>query len=103
MSGHAGLKGEDFEALARSISGTASGTLVILMGTRKLRDICDGLARAGADSAVPVAIVHACFLPEQLLLNGTLSTIVDVAAAHGRPLSPAIIIVGQVAKFAQYD
>ena len=93
VSGHAGLAGEDFGALAQS------DTLVVLMGTRKLRVICEGLLAGGAPAARPVAIVHACYRPEQRLLKGTLGNIAD--QAEGQALSPAIIVIGNVAAFAQ--
>ena len=76
-----------------------SDTLVVLMGTRKLRVICEGLLAGGAPVARPVAIVHACYRPEQRLLKGTLGDIAD--QAEGQALSPAIIVIGNVAAFAQ--
>ena len=93
VSGHAGLAGEDFGALAQS------DTLVVLMGTRKLRVICEGLVGGGAPGNRPVAIVHSCYRPEQRLLLGQLDSIADMA--EGQSLSPAIIVIGNVAAFAQ--
>ena len=102
VSGHAGLSANgEADALAALLAPGQTGTLVILMGTRKLRVICDALMRAGAPEGRAVAIVHACYLPEQHLLTGTLGTIADAADALGRSLSPAIIVIGDVAQFAR--
>jgi siroheme synthase len=68
------------------------------MGTRKLADICECLLSNGAEPTLPVAIIQSAFCPEQRLEVGTLSAIAQHTA--GMKLSPAIIVIGDVAKHA---
>lgn len=82
----------DFAMLARV------DTLVLLMATRTLGRICTELVAAGRAPDTPVALVHAGTTPEQITLLGSLA---DIAAkATGRSYSPAIVVIGAVAKYA---
>lgn len=73
-------------------------TLLILMATRTLRTICDELVAAGRPSTTPVALIHNATLPTQERLLGTLA---DIATkAETKSYSPAIIVIGSVAKYA---
>ena len=78
--------------------GTAVDTLVIIMGTRKLQTICDSL-RTSMSADTPVTIVQWACTAAQKVYTGTLETIVSSTA--GKTLSPAIIIIGEVARFAK--
>ena len=79
--------------------GSAVDTLVIIMGTRKLQVICDSLVGGGLSDTTPVTIVQWAYTPAQKVYTGTLQTIVSSTA--GKTLSPAIIIIGEVARFAK--
>ncbi|TYZ69356.1 hypothetical protein PybrP1_004236 [[Pythium] brassicae (nom. inval.)] len=91
LSGHKPAE-MDFAMLARV------DTLVLLMATRTLGQICEQLVAAGRDAATPVALVHAGTTPEQVMLLGSLADI--AATASARSYSPAIVVVGAVAKYA---
>lgn len=91
VSGHKPAE-MDFDLLARV------DTLVLLMATRTLGKICAELAAAGRAADTPVALVHSGTNPDQVTLLGTLS---DIAAkASVRSYSPAIVVIGTVAKYA---
>jgi uroporphyrin-III C-methyltransferase / precorrin-2 dehydrogenase / sirohydrochlorin ferrochelatase len=91
VSGHEGL---DWHSLA-----AVDGTLVLLMGVSRLRQIAAQLVQHGRDAATPVAVVEDGYGPDQRTTVGTLATIADLAAEHAiRP--PAVIVVGDVVTLA---
>ncbi|GLD96734.1 hypothetical protein PINS_up005417 [Pythium insidiosum] len=73
-------------------------TLVVLMATRTLRVVAERLVAHGRAPETPVALIHNGTLPSQVTLRGTLADIAD--RASGRRYSPAIIVIGTVAKYA---
>lgn len=76
-------------------------TIVMLMATRTLGHICARLIECGRSPETPVALVHQGTLPDQVTLLGSLQ---DIAVkASNRSYSPAIVVIGQVAKFADLD
>jgi uroporphyrinogen III methyltransferase/synthase len=77
----------DWEALAR-----AGGTLVILMGAGRLRDITKRLLDGGRDPATPVAAVRWGTRPDQQTVRSTLAAIADAGVE-----APSAIVVGAVA------
>lgn len=74
-------------------------TLVILMGTRTLEDICNRLIAAGMQDTMPCALVQWANTPHQRVFKGVLRTFASEMKPHA-PLTPAIIIVGKVAEYA---
>lgn len=79
---------------------TGIGTLVFLMGVENLGFICESLINNGRDPATPVALIREGTRPQQEVISGTLSNIVDkVAQAGFKP--PAVIIVGEVVELRQ--
>lgn len=76
--------------LARS-----SGTLVILMGAERVREICGQLVQAGKDPATPAAMVQWGTTPRQRCVEATLATLADEAEKAGIS-SPAVIVIGGV-------
>ncbi|MET3974128.1 uroporphyrinogen-III C-methyltransferase [Cellulosimicrobium sp. 4261] len=97
VSGHDGL---DAAALAGVRDRTA--TLVVLMGVSQLARITAQALGAGADPALPVAIVENGSTPRQRVTRAPLGEIVERAAQSGvRP--PAIIVVGDVAAAGRLD
>jgi uroporphyrinogen III methyltransferase/synthase len=82
----------DYAALAK-----APGTLVILMGVERLREISGLLIAAGKDPQTPAAMVQWGTTPRQRSVDATLSTLADVAEKAGVS-SPAIIVVGGVVR-----
>lgn len=72
------------------------GTLVFLMGLRRVAPVCEQLIAHGRDPATPAAVVSAGTTPRQHTVRATLATLADaVTAADLQP--PAIIVVGDVA------
>ncbi|MEG9861962.1 MAG: uroporphyrinogen-III C-methyltransferase [Parvularculales bacterium] len=80
----------DWQALARS-----APVLVIYMGMRRLEAIAQNLLNAGKPPDEPVAIISNATLPDQHILETTLSLAAQDASAHGLT-PPAIIVIGDV-------
>ncbi|AZH24009.1 uroporphyrinogen-III C-methyltransferase [Haloplanus aerogenes] len=83
----------DWDALSSLV--TAGGTLVILMGVGRLPDNTAALRAAGVAPDTPVAMVERATLPDERVVTGTLSTIVDRADEAGIE-PPAVTVVGDV-------
>ena len=80
----------DWEKIA-----SRSGTLIFLMGARKLKHITDNLIKYGKDPDTPIAVTQWGTTHRQKTWTGTLKTIVDIAAKENiKP--PALTIVGEV-------
>jgi uroporphyrin-III C-methyltransferase len=95
VTGHAqGNEPTRWDALVRT--GT---TLVIYMGMSRLPEIVAGLRAGGMAAATPVAIVQNGTLPDQAALVSCLGEVVD-AARKARLGSPALVVVGEVVRFA---
>lgn len=91
--GQAKLK-MDFRTLAQ-----LNGTLVILMGMHHLAQIVMGLLAAGKDQNTPCAIVMEGTTERQRVVRAPLFELVARAAKQGAT-SPAVIVVGAVAKLS---
>ncbi|MFM7225554.1 MAG: uroporphyrinogen-III C-methyltransferase [Actinomycetota bacterium] len=79
----------DWDALART-----GGTLVILMGAGRSREIATALIAGGRPATTPVAAVRWGTRPEQRSLRTTLAA---VAAGDAGIEAPSAIVVGEVA------
>jgi len=85
----------DWQEIARR-----PGTLVFLMGARKLPRIVENLIRYGKDPETPVAVIQWGTLPRQKTWTGTLKTIVETARKENiQP--PALTIVGDVVRLKE--
>ena len=85
----------NWEAFARS--GT---TLVVYMGLRRLEQIVSQLRKAGLSEATPACAIENGTLKTQREIVSTLAGL-PAAAAQARLASPAIIVVGEVVRFAR--
>lgn len=85
----------DWSALAKI------DTLVILMGGRFLSLIIKNLIANGRSPEQPVAIIRNCGRSQQEIFWGTLTDIVK--STTGVPLSPAVIVIGDVVKLSNKD
>ncbi|MGL4883059.1 MAG: uroporphyrinogen-III C-methyltransferase, partial [Waterburya sp.] len=85
----------DWSALAKI------DTLVILMGGRFLSLIIKNLIANGRSPEQPVAIIRNCGRSQQEIFWGTLTDIVK--STTGVPLSPAVIVIGDVVKLSNQD
>ena len=84
----------DWDALARI------DTLVILMGGRYFSEIVEYLQQYGRSPQTPIAVIRSCGRPQEQIWTGTLANIVEQTA--GIPLSPAVIVVGEVVELRNY-
>lgn len=84
----------DFRTLAK-----LTGTLVILMGMHHLVQIVMGLLAAGKDQNTPCAIIMEGTTERQRVVRAPLYELVARAAKQG-VTSPAVIVVGAVAKLS---
>ncbi|OPY28259.1 MAG: Uroporphyrinogen-III C-methyltransferase [Methanocella sp. PtaU1.Bin125] len=85
----------DFRALA-----SLQGTLVILMGIKRLEDNVRALLDNGKAPDTPVAIVESGTTRDERVTVGTLGTIVGLAKQRGVE-APAVIVVGDVVRLRE--
>lgn len=83
------------------LAAQSSATVVVLMGMHKLADIMAVFADCGK-AGTPVAIIQNGTLPDQQIVIGQVSDIVEKVDESGIG-NPAIIVVGEVAALAQTD
>ncbi|MDE0689635.1 MAG: uroporphyrinogen-III C-methyltransferase [Candidatus Poribacteria bacterium] len=74
---------------------TAVDTLVVYMGVAHLRQIVERLIAHGRDPQTPVSLVRVGTTPQQHIVQGTLTDIVQKVEAV-QLKSPAVIVVGEV-------
>jgi uroporphyrin-III C-methyltransferase len=79
-----------------SLAG-AGGTLVLFMGLGRLRELADGLIRAGMAAGTPAAVVSRGTRPDQELVTAVLDQIADVA---GDLPGPALVVIGDVVELS---
>ena len=80
---------------------TAVDTLVIYMGVGHLSQIVDRLIENGRERKTPISLVRVGTTPHQVVVQGTLSDIVEKTEEKGLK-SPAIIIIGEVNSLREY-
>ncbi len=73
------------------------GTKVIMMGTERIGAIADTLVKHGMDPATPIAVVRWGTTGRQQSVEGTLSSINQVAA-QARIAPPTVAVIGDVVK-----
>ena len=72
------------------------GTIVIMMGVKRLPQITAQLMRHGMEGQKSAAIIETGTMPHQRVFVGTVETIADIARAH-EIQPPAITVIGEVA------
>jgi len=88
----------DYDALVK-----LNGTLVFLMGSTAIGDICEKCAAAGMDKDMPAAVVENAATNSQRKFLGTIATLPEIARINNVK-SPAVIIIGKVCRFStRYD
>jgi len=85
----------DWDALA-----AFPGTLVVYMGTRRLRSLAERLMAAGRPGDEPAAVVERGTLPGQRALRATLAKIADRAEAEDAQ-PPAVTVIGRAAALGE--
>lgn len=84
-----------------AIAAQSSATVVILMGTRKLNQICEAFALEGrADT--PVAIIQNGTLPNERIVTGTIKDITQKAKLASIA-APAIIVIGETVRLCEQE
>jgi uroporphyrinogen III methyltransferase/synthase len=74
---------------------TATDTICVLMGMRRIDAICAAIVEGGRATTTPVAVIQWGARANQRVVTGTLSTIADVARVAGLT-NPAVIVIGEV-------
>lgn len=72
-----------------------SGTIVIMMGVKRLAAITAQLRQHGLDGQTPAAVIESGTMPRQRAFVGTVETIADIARAQ-EVQPPAITVIGDV-------
>lgn len=88
-------EGKDWSPAAWQKLATATDTICVFMGMRRIDDIMQAIVSGGRSPETPVAVVQWAARPEQRVVTGTLTTIAGIAQAE-RITNPAIIVVGEV-------
>jgi len=81
-----------------ALAAQSNATVVILMGMHKLTEIMEKFVAFGKAN-VPVAVIQNGTLASQRNVIGTVATITGLAAVDGTD-SPAVIVVGEVVRYA---
>ena len=85
---------------------TATDTICVLMGMRRIKEITQAIIDGGRSPSTPAAVIHWGARPEQRVVTSSLDKIAEAAAAAGLK-NPAIILVGEVVtlreKLSWYD
>lgn len=87
--------GEEWSDGAWLHIATATDTLCILMGMRRLSQICDALIRGGRAPHTPAAVIMWGARPAQRVCRATLGDLPQAVRAAGLT-NPAVIVVGDV-------
>ncbi len=74
---------------------TATDTICILMGMRRIEEIMEAIIAGGRDPDTAAAVIQWAARPEQHVVTGTVATIAARARAEN-VANPAVIIVGDV-------
>lgn len=95
-AGRDGKGDPDYAWLAQS-----DGTLVLLMGLRRISHIAAQLIEHGMTPSTPVAVVSRATSSEQRTVTGSLTTIGSLVERAQLP-SPAIIVIGEVVSLREH-
>jgi uroporphyrinogen III methyltransferase/synthase len=79
---------------------TATDTICILMGMRRIEQITLAIIEGGRDPETPAAVIHWGARPEQRVVTSTLEKIA-AAARQAQVKNPAVIVVGDVVRLRE--
>ena len=79
---------------------TATDTICVLMGMRRIVEITQAIIDGGRAPSTPAAVIHWGARPEQRVVTSTLGEIARVVAAAGLK-NPSIILIGEVVKLRE--
>jgi uroporphyrinogen III methyltransferase/synthase len=80
---------------------TATGTICVFMGMRRIEAIAQAIVDGGRDVSTPVAVVQWGARPNQRVVLGTLADIAE-RVREAQVTNPAIIIVGDVVTLREH-
>ena len=92
--------GQEWSPDAWQKLATATSTICILMGMRRLGKIAQALIAGGRDARTPTAVVQWGARPKQVVVTTTLGEVASVAIQRGLS-NPAVVIVGEVVALRQ--
>lgn len=92
--------GEAWSPEAWKKLATATDTICVLMGMRRIEEIALAIVAGGRDPATPVAVIQWGARPEQRVEVGTLGDIAVKVRAAGLK-NPAVIVVGEVVRLRE--
>ncbi len=92
--------GKEWSPEAWQKLATATGTICVLMGMRRIEEITQAIIEGGRDPATPAAVVRWAARPKQRTVVSTLGEIAGAARKSGLS-SPAIIIVGEIVQLRE--
>ena len=85
---------------------TATDTICVLMGMRRIKEISQAIIEGGRAPSTPAAVIHWGARPEQRVVTAPLERIAEAAAEAGLK-NPSIIVIGEVVtlreKLSWYD
>lgn len=87
--------GKEWSAESWQKLATATDTICVFMGMRRIEDIMQAIIAGGRSAETAVAVVQWAARPEQRVVTGTLATIAAEVRARG-VTNPALIVVGEV-------
>ena len=90
-------RGKEWSSDAWKRLATATATICVLMGMRRLAEITRAIIDGGRPEATPAAVIQWGARPEQRVVTATLGTIADEAKKAGLK-NPAVVIIGEVAE-----
>ena len=76
----------------------SQATVIILMGTQKLKEICDVYKRLGRENEA-IALIQNGTLANEKMVKGKISTIQQMAQEN-QIKSPAVIVIGEVVRLS---
>lgn len=79
---------------------TATDTICVLMGMRRIEEICRALVSGGRHENTPAAVIQWAARPEQRVLVSPLGALAEAARREGYT-NPAVIIVGEVVRLRE--
>jgi len=88
-------EGKEWSPEAWKKLATATGTICVYMGMRRIAAITQAVIEGGRDPSTPAAVVRWGARPKQRTVVGTLESIAEKARVAGLE-SPAIIVIGDV-------
>lgn len=88
-------EGQEWSPDAWHKLATATDTICILMGMRRIEAICEAIITGGRSPDEPVAVIQWGARPEQRVVTGQLANIAEQVRKQGVS-NPAVIVVGKV-------